>query len=509
MVISYIKMLYVTSSKKILPWIILALGLVGTICAFYFAIHGSVKQGGGVKTLGNIIYAVPFFGLSFYATIIAIHLFKDHEKDGTELLVISKPLSRKNILLAKFFVLFSLIIAMHFLYFFGMLVATSADTKASMHDKVMPAVSVLVGGFVISTLIASIAIFFSCFIGSLGTLFVTASIVAIFPIAGIVLQQTVRGQHYGNSAKTFAGLNADGTLMEDSSSIYQFPPEGGIHGELTQDEIYQKYKKDDKYASASYGDVWYQWSQFYSVFNVTSKEAGSSKKIVPHETTVPRTQYSIEDKNHVWHTYFISGWDKPLQNLIQGQGDASMQTEPPKNINMQKLEERAKGFYTWISTDDTGPIVTPPGVPAPPSSFPTTGVAKIAWFNNLNFAKRIGIVNAYVANNAYGNGIHMAQRSLYELSLLPEGRVNLYDLFVYNKMKAAHSDITLPGFGTAIAGNQSSEEFFKSFKIAGEKIVSYESKDYIPKGIVVAIWLPIALLLVSLASWRYIKKDFK
>ena len=105
MVISYIKMLYVTSSKKILPWIILALCLVGTICAFYFAIHSSVDHG-GLKVLGNTIYAVPFFGLSFYATVIAIHLFKDHEKDGTELLVISKPLSRRNILLAKFFVLF-------------------------------------------------------------------------------------------------------------------------------------------------------------------------------------------------------------------------------------------------------------------------------------------------------------------------------------------------------------------------------------------------------------------
>ena len=506
MVISYIKMLYVTSSKKILPWIILALGLLGTICAFYFAIHGTVSKG-GLKTLGNTIYAVPFFGLSFYATVIAIHLFKDHEKDGTELLVISKPLSRRNILLAKFFVLFSIMIAIHLLYFFGMLIATTADTRASMYDKVMPAVSVLIGGFVISTLIASLAIFFSCFIGSLGTLFATASIVAIFPIAGIVLQQTVNQQYYRNYAKTFSGLNADGTIRESSDDIYQFPSEGSIDGHaMSQEQIYQKYKKDDKYASASYGDIWYQWSQFYSIFNTTAKVSMDSKKIVSRETTIPRTEYSIEDKNHVLHTFFLPHETDLMRNLMDGSGQPSMDFSGSKEekIDMQKLENRAKGLYTWLSTDEVASFEGNPS----PAGFPKTGAERLAWFNTLDFMDRMSIVYGYVINTSEIIGSTMVQKSLYSIVTNSDfSRTNLYDLYVYNKMKAAHSDITLPTFSPT--GSINSREFYNTFKVAGEKIVSYESKDYIPKGIVVAIWLPIALLLVSLASWRYIKKDFK
>ena len=504
MVISYIKMLYVTSSKKILPWIILALGLVGTICAFFFAIRSTATEG-GLKALGNTIYAVPFFGLSFYATVIAIHLFKDHEKDGTELLVISKPLSRINILLAKFFVLFSTLVAVHLLYFFGMLIATSADKHASMYDKVMPAVSVLIGGFVISTLIASLAIFFSCFIGSLGTLFATASIVAIFPIAGIVLQQTVKGQNYRNHAKTFTGLNPDGTIIEDGNNIYQFPSEGAMDGgELSQEQIYQRYKKEDKYATASYGDIWYQWSQFYSIFNTTSKAAMSSKKIVPRETTIPRTEYSVEDKNHVWHTFFTSFGQPIMSNLLQGSTDSSEDfgRDQPDHIDMKRLEDRAKGFYTWLNTSEA--------VPAGAGSFPKTGAERITWFNNLSLMGRMWIVNAYVGNTSYIQGGHMAQRTLYEIvndNSSSYDRTNLYDLYVYNKMKSAHNDITLPDFGPT--NSISAQNFYKNFKTVGQKIVSYESKDYIPKGVVAGIWLPIALLLVGLASWRYIKKDFK
>ena len=388
-----------------------------------------------------------------------------------------------------------------------MLIATSADTKASMYDKAMPAVSVLIGGFVISTLIASLAIFFSCFIGSLGTLFATASIVAIFPIAGIVLQQTVKGQNYMNSSRTFAGLNADGTVREDENAIYQFPPEGAMGDRMmTQEEIYQKYKKEDKYASASYGDVWYQWSQFYSIFNATAKGSMNSKKIVPHETIVPRTEYSIEDKNHVWHTYFLQDNERPMFNLNQGSGDVSMENSLKTNaVDMKKLETRAKGFYDWIHSDET----VPTGGTASPAGFPKTAAARVTWFNNLDFEHRIRIVRGYVTNNTYVVNAHIAQRSLYEISTDRTGWISLYNLFLYNKMKAAHSDITLPDFGTMTAGPAGNSDFFNRFKIAGEKIVSYESKDYIPKGVVAGIWLPIALLLVGLASWRYIKKDFK
>ena len=495
MVISYIKMLYVTSSKKILPWIILALGLVGTICAFYFFIHGESKLGPVVNSLPNSLYAAPFFGLSFYATVIAIHLFKDHEKDGTELLVISKPLSRRNILLAKFFVLFTLLLAIHLLYFFGLLIATSADKHASMHDKVMPAVSVLIGGFIISTLIASVAIFFSCFVGALGTLFVTASLVAVFPIMGIILQETSNAQLNKEiiGAKTFKGLKADGTVMEDSNSIYQFPQEPGFNGaSQTQEESFARYKRGTKYSTTAYFDVWYQWSQFYSVFNASSNNSMGVAKISKRESTVPKTEYSIEDKNHVWHTFF------PGESVISSFAEVDSMVRETKHVDINAINAKATEFYSWLNRADSS--ATDPAV--------ATAVGRVNYFNNLSLRRRLLVINNFLFSNPAAD---LADRNYNILTDdVNSNHTNLYAIYVYNKIKADHNNITLPDFETTVnAEIADTNHFNKSFKLVGQKVESFVVEDYISKGVVVAIWLPIALLLVALASWRYIKKDFK
>lgn len=280
----YVNFQFATLRKKIGPYIILALSLL--IIGVLAITTARAKNGDGLNSLGEISTFTKFFPFLFavlFASFIIAHVFKEGELDGSELIVVAKPLTRMQIVLGKFILVLIYILIYQLIMFAGYILFTQSDSVASMSDKIRWSLSLFIGGLIVQIIAAAIIIMLASVLGKVGTIVVSILIAAIVPILSFTLVPLGKG--WG------AGTIENPNIIQQKHVVNVNAEEGKYISENSED-IYREIKNlndfkssyEDKrwYSAASYIDVWYHWGRFYSIFMPTAEDGTS---IVKWETT--------------------------------------------------------------------------------------------------------------------------------------------------------------------------------------------------------------------------------
>lgn len=136
----------------------------------------------------------PFLFSSMFTTLIVIYVFKDGEEDGSELLVVSKPLRRRTIVSSKFLIVISCIIIFHIFAFFIYLISGATDTLSTKKMLFQFAGSLTVGGFVVQLIVLCLVSLLATVAGRVGTMISGILFSAIIPIISFIVAPISKGQ---------------------------------------------------------------------------------------------------------------------------------------------------------------------------------------------------------------------------------------------------------------------------------------------------------------------------
>ena len=330
--IRYSKYLFLNVIRKKLLWLLLFFSVAIAIIVVYLQVHEfekrSAKFAGSINTVTKIF---PFiFGVSFMSLII-IYVFKDGESDGTELMIVSKPLKRSDILLGKFSILLIGIIFYNLFVFLTYISVVQFDTVSSSSERIKFASSLSVGGLIIITIATSIIVLMASFVGKIGTLSIGIVAATLVPITSSIISDVSKGKPSGRSDmfNSHIGIinlkqldelvhsKVEKELKDDPGLLNRIivnPKKVDLKkykniflkkdllniGTRSFNPIEPKHIKRfntyiDKvwYGIPAYVDPWYQWGKFYDIFTGTNPFFDNTPKKWVLEKN---TQVMISDK---------------------------------------------------------------------------------------------------------------------------------------------------------------------------------------------------------------------
>ncbi len=494
---SYVKMLFLTSFKKISTWILLAFGL----SLSFISISAYSKYVGNVTQMPNMLYITPFIFISIEVVIVVLHIYKEPENDGTELLIVSKPILRRQIVISKMLVLFTLIIGMQVVYLLTIFAATTLDTSASFRQKMQIALSFGIGGTIVSSIIGFLTIFISIFMGKVASLVIVTVIVSLFPVASIIVTPLTNGIQYRYEEKPilFLGLDENNDIILDSNQLYSIGQ---------NEDTYKKYKKDLSYDVIAYGDIWYQWSAFYKLFLPSDKkiDIGKAIKIKLDKVTAPSTKYSMSLKNGEKFTYINDTYGGGMVQEFRKYNSKYSDKEILENLNT-----KGKVLYNWL-TDASSP-------------------ERLSKFNQLSLIQRLlWIGKSEQKIDTYGKiteKFEMPDENSNEgwtndWNEVEDKKTNkhagLDDVIIYHEItendKLNEEQIQNP---EKVLAHEATNNNFRSgyylqsdFKKVGEDVILVNhGVDFVNKWLSISFWFTVMVVLGVLSTYKYAKKDFK
>lgn len=179
----YFNFLFIQTIKRKPIWITWILFLF-TVSCFILILPSAT----GMNTLQlwantTVSFSQTIMGMvaSIFTAVLAINIFKDTREEGTELIVISKPISRAKIVLTKFFVfgLFCLLINLSTLLLTSFTILLP-ETEPRYYAGLM--ISMLIGNAVTFAIFGAISIFLSVKFAKMGVIIVNIVISLIFLI---------------------------------------------------------------------------------------------------------------------------------------------------------------------------------------------------------------------------------------------------------------------------------------------------------------------------------------
>ena len=312
-------------------WIILLLTIVVTFVVTYLQIHEAEKYQVSFVTSVNVFTKmIPFiFGVSFISLVI-VYVFKDGETDGTELLIVSKPISRTQIIFGKFIVVIFAIIGFSIMMFIVQISFAQMDNIANGMARLKFAASISVGGAIVIGIASVIIMLIASFLGKVGTVAIGIVTAATVPVGSSIVAEVSKGIPLRFGTQSIMMINQNqvddlidktltrvdqgkGTLNQKIQDIYNgkdildkngnvisITPAALLSLEKVHQypfprrdlERYYEYLNDRWYNVAMYGDIWYQWNTFYSMFN----ENDSFERGETYKATVKETKISIPDE---------------------------------------------------------------------------------------------------------------------------------------------------------------------------------------------------------------------
>lgn len=134
---AYINFQFATLRKKVGPYIIIAIALV-VIGALAILTARSTNNNQHATSLGAISTFTKFFPFLFavlFSALVITHIFKEGESDGSELIVVAKPLTRSQIVMGKFLLSLIYVFAFQVIMFIGYILFTQFDSYATSAQK--------------------------------------------------------------------------------------------------------------------------------------------------------------------------------------------------------------------------------------------------------------------------------------------------------------------------------------------------------------------------------------
>ena len=266
-------------------YISIIISVILMIVVGYLQIHEINKRGQiAILNITTFVKFAPFLFTALFSTLIITYIFKDGETDGSELIIISKPITRFQLLIGKFLTFILFMISFH-IFLFGIHAGIGAiDKFASTKDIFNYASSLAIGGFVVQMIYGSIVIIFAAFMAKAGVIAIGITLAAFIPIFSMILTPVAKGQKFGYhkfgenrhirlNTKELFGLSQDISSIEERE-IYDYINldemliiENDGKDAKSQKKAYEEYRQDVWYDKASYFDLWYQWGRFMSIFS--------------------------------------------------------------------------------------------------------------------------------------------------------------------------------------------------------------------------------------------------
>ena len=246
---------------------------------------------------------IPFILSSLMTALVVVFIFKSGEKDGSDLLVAAKPISRLKMIFGKFIILISFIVFIQLLVFLVTFSYVQVEIYSNMKHMFKFAFALSTGGIIIQLIVASLATFSSLFVSRVGLFMITLLGASTIPIiSGII------GTISHNGPDGVRGINDNGVLIRNGyyqplvkrvEKIYsdlekEDVANGGSGFSTITDERWEKANKDsdafrgswtgktrirlpfkkdiissEKYLKERWYDkvapfdMWYHWSSFY------------------------------------------------------------------------------------------------------------------------------------------------------------------------------------------------------------------------------------------------------
>lgn len=466
----YSRYLAFTFSKKWSPYIVTAVFIALYAVMSYFMITSGNDS--GVSAIENVSTFDKFFPFLFgalFASFVVVHVFKDGEADGTELTIISKPLTRSQIIFSKFLVVLGMLFIFQLFMFFVYLGVSMIDTQVEFSSQVAYAGSFAVGGLIVQIIITSVIILIASFMGRTGTIVIGILASAAFPILSFSITPLTNGQPFnltGFENKRYSlSVDENGEFVKNTDQIY-FGTEEQLtnidadgNGVISAAEAEAdsrgywtsvvNYEDSQTYAGISYIDVWYQWGRFYDLFNPST---GASSAIAQRWSQQEVTM-NVEDKD-----------------LIQI-GDVKYMIMLPENdyANNLKITLDKSAIDTLLNANQ--------------ATFSS-------WTSSTSFTNRMAFISG-LFNNPQINQIN--NLVLYKSAV---------DRFAIDTPTDQTIEPLYSGF------------LYKASEFDGTnwndvKYITLVNTPWIDTSTVIIIWVVVGLALVAAATFVYYRRDFK
>lgn len=409
---------------------------------------------------------IPFAFGCVYVGFAVIFLFNESQSTGTELLIMSKPIKRWEILSAKLFTLIAYILFFIFISFVLSYLISLQDIYSGQAARIEYAGSLAVGGLVVMLVLSSIISLLAMFVNGVTVVIFSTSLSVILPgLSFAMINLTdATGKKFDLLEMNSAIQNYDdsGQIYYDKDYIFRGTTLNYLDtngdGVLSNTELinHPEYKNIDEnksaYSKLVYIDVFSQWNNFFNMFR---DESMNGKDVVADWKIKYTTYTSNEDL-----VSFDDGNGEVVNYVFQG--------DP--FYRMGKYNNSGNDYDVYYGK--------------------VSEFAKNSWVNNLSFDSRLhDIINLNINNL----------------------NVNYY--WVYMNIMNDNPSIPLPVLENGMPAQNSVVLMEVSHTDNGKtiynKIISLSPDEWASMDYCVVIWLITTILCFMCVVLRFYKKDFK
>ncbi len=270
-------------SRKVSTYLIPILSIAIFVLVVSISITNNHTDSPAITGLLTFVYLIPFLFGSMFVASKSINIFKDGEIDGTELLISSKKISRTQLVMGKFLVLYILLAIYSLFMFFGALAIGMTDKNASLGQVMTFAASMGIGSLIVNFLLSSFIILISSTLGRAGTIAIASVVPALVPIVSFILVPMGKGngqtlsQHIDfANAEAITGIDGEGnvTATTPPTSMYKVS-NNDISAEASWDKAYKAHQ-DGFYKYVAPFDIWEHLNGFFRMFQDSTTSLNSS-----------------------------------------------------------------------------------------------------------------------------------------------------------------------------------------------------------------------------------------
>ena len=406
------------------------------------------------------LFKMPIFmGSAIYITIISLFVFSS-KRSFDELLIV-KPITRKQMIFAKFVTVWFFILLQAFVWFFISILGSLVDKELDVEQRFKYAGSILYGSIVILLIVSSISIAVSQFLTTRSILAVISVISFALPFYSFVSETLIRDNF--KPADEFFTKDAKGKVQ----SIYMDNTEVSEH----EKSLWNKYNPS-KNRTLDFFDIFNQFNYAYSVFYVDN----------------------FKDRN--------AYYEKDNTQVKQGKQTIQIGTKNYtvllKDTKDETERQRVGYLLEGLITQEKKYIAN----------------NKLAQFNALDIQSQFAVVynliksatlNLTVADKVNDAFDEMNAMSSNDKQLLFARKVNLETYDVFEEIFEGRLQRSTVALGNV--HDYLNNTLFNSIKLVSsdETIKVFKQKKIINYYLVTFIWLSIALLIHLLSTWKYIK----
>ena len=329
--ISYSHYLVASFFKKISSIVFFAIAICLTIINFLlFIMFGENIE---VIEISNLSYV--YLNIFIFNAIIVIHIFKNSQSDGTDIFVFSTHLTRKQILLTKFIVVFMLTFLFWILTSIISMVISFSSSRFLWNSKINFVLSIFVGGLIVNFISIALSIFFATFMSKVWII-LTNCLFLFFIIISSTLISIFAGTF--SSVNSFS-IESKNTLMLKNDSkkinpndIYSLDNGQKIINNNNELVSFKQYQKNT-HPNVMYGNIGFQLNEFFNMF-LNGEGSFIKKQVVQSTKNIYKDpdNLSLNVKNKQYVFLF----------------DANLYSRENKEL-WSKWQEASQEFYNFVN----------------------------------------------------------------------------------------------------------------------------------------------------------------